>query len=46
MDISLTPWLWVNLVLFGLLFSIGFTLGGIIINGIIAFIAGQRRPPP
>jgi uncharacterized membrane protein YedE/YeeE len=34
-DIGLTAYLWLNLLLAGLLFGVGFTLAGLLVNGVL-----------
>jgi len=45
MDISFTAYLWVNVLLFGFFFGLGFQLAVAIYNAIL-WVAGQRRPAP
>lgn len=38
MDIALTPYLWLNLLLLGLLLGAGWTLGVLIVNAVLGLI--------
>jgi uncharacterized membrane protein YedE/YeeE len=43
MDVSFTPYLWLNLILFGFFFGLGWQLAAAIYSAIL-WVVGQRRP--
>lgn len=45
MDISFTTYLWVNIVLFGFFFGLGYFLASAIYNAIVWVIAQRRASP-
>jgi uncharacterized membrane protein YedE/YeeE len=45
MDISFTAYLWLNLILAGFFFGIGWIIAGAVYQAIL-WVAGQRRAQP
>lgn len=45
MDISFTTYLWINLILAGFFFGLGWIVAQAVYTAIL-WVAGQRRPPP
>ena len=45
MDIALTPYLWLNLLLLGLLLGAGWSLGVLLVNAVLGLFrrAGENR---
>lgn len=45
MDIAFTAYLWLNVILFGFFFGIGFVLAQAIYNAIVGVLASRRTAP-